>query len=97
MSGIESRRLVFVVEQLREAIGQQADDVLGGLNVQCPLWRAARYRQPQLDVVSVGVRWLAEARHRDETFGTVAQPDTTTTATHGELLRDDRRPRLGIV
>jgi len=59
MSGIESGCLVFIIEQLSEAIGQQADDVLSRVNGQCSL--TVRHRQPQLNVIRISIRWLAES------------------------------------
>ena len=71
MSGVDSRSFVLVIEQLCEAIRQQAHNVLSRVNVQWFL--AIRYRQPQLDVVSIRIRRLAEPGHCHQTFGAVAQ------------------------
>ena len=85
VSGIQSRRFALVIKQLGEAVGKQANDVLGGINIQRSL--SVCYRQPELDVVGVGVRRLAESRHGHQTFGTVRQPVIRTQKKTAKIIR----------
>ena len=72
MSGVQSRGLVLVIKQLREAVRQQAHDVFSSVDAEWSF--AICYRQPQLNVISICIRRLAESRHRNQTFHAVAQP-----------------------